>query len=410
MALTSEIATSPPRAAHPDLRVAIACTGVGQVKRGFERYFADLHRVLGDRIDITLFKGGGRSQGRERRIHCISRVGWLHRVLPLHLLMGRTPYHTECLTFVAGFYPRVRLGGFDVVHCIDPPVARLMFWMRRIFGGNFRLLYTEGCAMPPGDYPPADHVHHVAMQAYTDAEAHGYAGKDMTMIPCGIVSERFATPKSRAELRREHGVPEDAFVILSVAAINRTQKRIDHLIDEVARLPGDKHLLWLDGSFDHGDPSLLEYGRARLGARLRFTHVPSDRVGELYALADVMVLASIIESFSLAVAEATIAGTPVLAHDSPHFRWLVRDESMLVDMQQPGALASRLAALREHARFPGDTAASSAGARSRFDWQAVAPQYIDLYAKVTRLAQRDYRLAATRPSRPCPESSSASRP
>ncbi len=127
MALTSEIATSPPRAAHPGLRVAIACTGVGQVKRGFERYFADLHRVLGDRIDITLFKGAAAARAASGASTAFRASAGCIRVLPLHLLMGRTPYHTECLTFVAGFYPRVRLGGFDVVHCIDPPVARLMF-------------------------------------------------------------------------------------------------------------------------------------------------------------------------------------------------------------------------------------------------------------------------------------------
>jgi glycosyltransferase involved in cell wall biosynthesis len=397
---------------HSGLRVAIACTGVGQVKRGFERYFADLHRVLDRRIDITLYKGGGRSTGREKRIRCMSRVGWLHRILPLHRLMGRTPYHTECLTFVLQLYPRIRMGGYDVVHCIDPPVARLMFWMRRAFGGKFRLLYTEGCAMPPADYPPADYVHHVAMQAYMDANAHGYAADDMTMIPCGIASERFVTSKSREELRREHCVPLDMFVILSVAAINRTQKRIDYLIDEVAQLDGDGHLLWLDGSFDHGDPTLLDYGRDVLGARMRFTHVPSDRVGELYRLADLMVLASVNESFSLSVAEAMIAGTRVLAHDSPHFRWLVKDESMLVDMREPGALAARLAVLRDQhhaaAHAPDQMAVNAGRARARFDWRAVAPQYMDLYKKVKTLPQADYRLNAGAASRPCPESSSAS--
>lgn len=399
------------RAGAAPLRVAIACTGVGQVKRGFERYFADLHRLLADRMDITLYKGGGRSTGKQRRIRCLSRVGWLHRVLPLHRLMRRTPYHTECLTFVLGLYPRVRLGGYDVVHCIDPPVARLMFWARRIFGGRFRLLYTEGCAMPPGDYPPADHVHHVAMQACSDARAHGYLEQDMTMVPCGIESERFMARRPRDELRRAHGVDPGAFVILSVAAINASQKRIDYLIDEVARLAGDRHLLWLDGSFDHGDPALLEHGRRVLGERLRYTHVPSDQVGDLYRMADVMVLASVRESFALSVAEALIAGTRVLVHDSPHFRWLTGDDSMLLDMRQPQALAARLEELM--ARAPGAARgqpASAAHARARFDWEAVLPQYIALYGKASRLAQRDYRLSAGAASRPCPESSSASRP
>src|SRR3974390_2154600 len=160
------------RAAAPSsTRVAIACTGVGQVKRGFERYFADLHQRLVDHVDITLFKGGGPSSGREKRGPLLARVGRFLQVVPLHKLIRRTPYHVECLTFVLGLYPRVRFGGYDVVHCIDPPGAPLLFWMRRALGGRFRLLYTEGCPMPPSDYPPADHVHHVAIEALQDATA-----------------------------------------------------------------------------------------------------------------------------------------------------------------------------------------------------------------------------------------------
>ena len=374
-----------------ELRVAIACTGVGQVKRGFERYFADLHRMLGERVDIVLFKGGGPSRAGERRIACISRVGWLHRVLPLHVLIGRTPYHVECLTFVLGLYPRVRFGGFDVVHCIDPPVARLMYWMRRMFGGRFRLLYTEGCAMPPFAYPPADHVHHVAMQPFLDAREFGYAEKCMTLIPCGIESSRFRVDASRADLRRKYGVPEEAYVVLSVAAIDRRQKRIDHLIDEFARIADDRSLLWLDGSFDQGDPKLLDYGRAILGERLRYSHVPSGDVGELYRMADVMVLASVHESFALVVAEALVAGCRVLVHDSPHFRWLVGGTDMLVDMEATGTLAARLSDIRDRPRPESGDSEIAARTRARFDWRAVVPQYVSLYASVSALPQGDYR-------------------
>ncbi len=255
--------------------------------------------------------------------------------------------------------------------------------------------------MPPGDYPPADHVHHVAMQAYTDAEAHGYAGKDMTMIPCGIVSERFATPKSRAELRREHGVPEDAFVILSVAAINRTQKRIDHLIDEVARLPGTSISCgWMQ--LRSRRPVAPRIRPRQLGARLRFTHVPSDRVGELYALADVMVLASINESFSLAVAEAMIAGTPSSRTTRRTFAGWSATNPCWSTCSNPARWRPRLAALREHARFPRRHCGQFCGRPVALRLAGRRAQYIDLYAKVTRLAQRDYRLARYSPLRPVP--------
>lgn len=358
-------------------RIAIACPGVGVVQRGFERLFRDLFDEMRGTRDVTLFKGGGDRCADEIVLPFLRRGGRAIRWLPIHRLMRRTPMHAECLTFALAMLPHLRSGRFDIVHVIDPPLARLLFHLRRALGLRFRLLYTEGTAMPPADYPPCDHLHQISRATLEDAVAKGYPAERMSLLPCGYRPERFATTETRAALRERFGIAPDRFVILSVAALNRGHKRIDHLVDEVARLGGDA-LLWLDGSLDHGDPDLPDYARRRLGDRVRVTHVSSHAVGDLYAMADVFAHSAGFEAFGLAIVEAAAAGLPVLTHDAAHFRWLLPDPACRVDMTAPGALAERLATMIAD---PAARAAATMAdyACATYDWGNLRADYGALY-------------------------------
>lgn len=368
---------------HP-LRVAIACPGVGLSQRGFERMFHDLYRLMEGELDVTLFKGGGPAGDREKVPVFLPRNGRFLKVLPLHVLVGRTPIHVECLTFALALIPYLREGRFDVVHCIDPPLVRILYKLRRLFRMQFRLLYTHGVTMPPSGYPPADHLQQVAQGQYDEALNAGIPSSAMTLLPVGIHPERFDSPKSKEELRRDYRVPGDAFVILSVAALNRAHKRSHHLIDEAARLRGN-YLLWLDASMDQGERDLIGYAKARLGDRCRITHVPSAQVGELYRMADVMAHASVFESFGLSIVEAASTGLPVLTHDAPHFRWLLPNPQAWVDMTVPGALARRLSTLMAHPERLRDVQCKDE-VWKRFSWSLLRQGYRSLYERVSALA------------------------
>lgn len=361
-------------------RVAIASPGIGLVQRGFERMFTDLFAVVREDLDVTMIKGGGPLGERELVPAFLPRNGRFLQTIPLHWLIGRTRFHFECLTFALGMLPWLRAGRFDLVHVIDPPLARTLFHLRRSLRFRTRLLFTEGTAMPPQGYPPADHIHHISSVMFDESVRLGYPPGEMTLIPAGIRPEQFAVRGSRLDLRAKHGVSPQTFVVLCVAALSRAHKRIDHLVEEFSRLDGDC-LLWIDGSMDHGDPDLPGWIRSRLGARCRISRVPSAEVGELYHLADVKVLASVRESFGLVVPEALSCGLPVLAHDNPHFRWLIGSEANLVDMRQPGALAARLRSLRDD---PGErTRLRRRDEIVRWlDWRNLKREYLALYSRV----------------------------
>lgn len=366
-------------------RVALVSIGVGRIQRGFERYFSDLFGILRERLPITLYKGGGGSAPGERIATGLRAWTTFTRRLPLKQVAAEyREYRHDCLAYAMAMLPDLLRNRFDVVHVIDPPLIYYLQRLRMLTRFRPRLLFTNGCHMPPQYYPRA-HVHHVAEVLFREALASGVSPDRITLVPCGFHPGRFAAPEDRDALRRRHGIAAGTYVILDVSAVKRSHKRVHHLIEEVARLPGDV-LLWLDGKPE--DPEIPELAGRLLGPRCRVTFVPSGQVPELYAVADVFAHAALEESFGLGLVEAASTGLPTVAHDAPHFAWLLGGRDNLVDMTRAGALAAKLAAIRSspaHARA--DAANTAEAIRARFDWRNLAAAYEALYDRVA-LADR----------------------
>ncbi len=364
------------------LKVALVCPTVGQTRRGYERFFTDLHSVLGPDIDVHLFKGAGASGPRETVVPHLRRTGLMSRLVGQRLAYRR--YQLEHASFAAMLMPALRRGGFDVVHVIDPPLARHLQTVRRLAGLHFRLLYTHGgpAVVDPG--AGVDHVHCLTQPAQDQMRGLGVPEERLTVVPVGVHFDRFRAAATRAALREQWRIPAGRAVVLCVGAVNRHHKRIDHLIREMAAAGGDA-LLWLDGSLHpDGDVTLLDLGRSLLGDRFCYTEVESRRVGELYALADLLVSAAVDESFGMAIVEAMSTGLPVLVHDSPHFQALLGAGAHRVDMVTPGALAQTLSALLR--ALPVQRPLSDPQAAvAHFGWSALRADYIQLYGRLQAL-------------------------
>lgn len=368
-------------------KVALISVGLGRVQRGFERWAGDLFEVLKDDIDITLYKSAGAVGPKTKVPPLLKPATAVARVLPLGKYGGSAEYHRDCIAFGLMLLPQLIRQRFDVINCVDPPLAVVLQHLKKAYGLSSQLLFTEGCVMPPEYYPRVDHIHHVSKASYLEALAQGVPSDFMTLVPCGIDVKRFLSSATRSELRRKNGISESTFVILAISAIKRTHKRVDYIIDEVSKLDGDV-LLWLDG--DPEEKEVVELAQQKLGNRCRITHVPSGEIGELYNLADVMVHASLEEAFGLAMAEAICTGLMVLAHNDPHFQWLIEEDQCLLDMRQPGALSARLHGLMSHRPLLERTQ-RAARARQRLEWRTVKSEYIEMY---TRLAGIQMPLAA----------------
>jgi glycosyltransferase involved in cell wall biosynthesis len=358
------------------VKVALVCPTIGQTQRGYERYFSELFEAIKDDIDITLFKGAGPQKERERVIPHFTRTGVLKRICGNRARYPR--YHLEFASFAAAFFPFLALGKFELVHFVDPPLARWLALTRRCMRKQFGLVFSDAGPISYDSSKWVDHIHCLSPDAMIESRAAKVPPERLTLLPIGVNSNRVVTPLGRLELRRKYSIPENTFVILSVTTLNRTHKRVDYLIEEAAKAEGD-FILWIDGGFHpDGDPSLLDLAALRLGNRHRYTHVPSDRVSELFKLADVMVSTSLRESFGMAIVESLCSGLPVIAHDSSHFRWLLGDAGNLVDMSRSGNLASRISRFVQN---PSELTRprSDSDIAKRFGWHALKTGYLDMY-------------------------------
>jgi glycosyltransferase involved in cell wall biosynthesis len=151
-----------------------------------------------------------------------------------------------------------------------------------------------------------DHVVVVADRMRPAYEALG--GGRLSVIPNAVHPP--ARQHFPGAVRMSLGIPPEAFVIGSVARLV-AQKRLDRLLDAVARLPDDVHcILAGDGPLR----AVLERQAAapELAGRVHFLGHRADVADVLGAL-DVFVATSDREGMSNAMLEALAAGVPVVS-------------------------------------------------------------------------------------------------
>lgn len=365
-------------------RVALLCSGLGRVYRGYERFADELFRALGPTTRAVLFKGGGASGPRERVVGGLHRDGAIARGFGR---LSRDRFVWEAMSFGLLTWPRVLHGGFDVVHSSEPSLnllfSRFDRWSRR----PPRRLFSHALDMAPQHCLGCHHLHQTSPVAYARAVESGVPEGCMTLLPYGVDTATFAPADAamRRALRRRWGLGDDEPVVLCVSALNRIHKRVDRLVHAVAELKRDCRLL-LCGAVE--DASLLEEARALLGGRVRHLYVAPAAMRDVYAVADVFVLPSLVEGFGLVVLEAALCGLPVVVHDSPHFRWLLGAAAAAYPaLDDADALREALCDTLENLSTLGARArAARTSLVERFDWSRLIPGYLAMYERVAASA------------------------
>jgi glycosyltransferase involved in cell wall biosynthesis len=173
------------------------------------------------------------------------------------------------------------------------------------------------------------------------------------VLPIGIPTP--AVARTRAAVRSELGVTDDAPVVVTVARLAR-QKCLDVMLDAIERLPGVA--LWIVG--DGPLRQELEQQATDLGIveRVRFLGQQAE-VGDYLSAADVFALSSSWEARALAAQEAIQLHVPVVTTDVGGMGELIEDRvsGRTVPPGDPGAFAAAL----------GQALEDPAGARRRAD-------------------------------------------
>lgn len=322
------------------MKIALLCSGLGNVQRGHEIFIRDLFDMLKGSVDITLFKGGGEPAPNELVIDNVSRNA--PSLQNIHLAVSprwkvamqeQERIRIETETFAHAALRPLLEGGYDIIHCLEQEVCNRLYGFRHLFAHTPKFLFSNGGAIPAAKLSNCDFV-----QEHTEYNLQHSAREKAFCIPHGVDIQRF-NPSISSDFRARYGIAEDAFVVISVGIICYWHKRMDYLIKEVAQIP-EAHLL-IVGQECADTPAIKALGEKLMPGRITFTKMPHDELPQAYAAADVFALGSLFETFGIVYIEALAMGLPVFCTEHPNQRSIVR-EGVFLDIKQAGALRDAL--------------------------------------------------------------------
>jgi glycosyltransferase involved in cell wall biosynthesis len=216
------------------------------------------------------------------------------------------------------------------------------------------------------------------------AELYGVARDRITVIPNGYDPET-CNPARRRSLRAERryalGIDDDTVVLLFVAN-ELHRKGFGVLLDALALLGDAPFVVEVVGR------APLDSFRARMSQlgvedRVHYRGATSD-IGLFHAAADLLVLPTQYEAFSLTVVEALASGLPVVTTSVPGAGDLVRhDRNGLLqhDATDPSELAVLLDLTLDRSRRA-RWAAAAPEAAAGYDWATLMPRYEQVLLEV----------------------------
>ena len=367
-------------------RVAIACSGLGRVRRGNETWAQTvaegLHRN-GHRVELF---GGGPLPSAKCPYSQISNI-------PREFLLTRSwlswhyRYLGEQLSAMAALLLESRWRPFDIFHVADPDMALQV--RRRTQGTHLRVIYKDGLLLGPQFCQKFDFVQILAPYYLERAQDEGVDTRNWFVIPHLVNAGQFCPASDKVAIRKTllDRLPPDAFVVLAVGAFSpSSSKRLGWIVREFAATPWNTPThLFLAGQSDNSDFAALErQARSLLGDRVHFfRNLPAEEMTKVYQAADVLAHAALQEPFGIALLEAMASGLPVLGHRFPVTEWIIGDGGNVIDMTEPGRLAAILWSWKRDSALR-----RSLGERARqramtvFAEERIIPLYRDMYEDI----------------------------
>lgn len=379
-------------------RIAIASSGLGHVTRGIEAWADDLGSALAARgEDVLLCRGSGTAtRPYEQVVSCFPRESsgnlrlqkWLPKKGSWRFGLG-SGYAIEQTSFAFNLIRLLRRKRIDILHVQDPQVAVITQRAWKLGLIRTRTILGHGTEEPPDFLRRIEFLQHLAPWHLEQVRECGVWKPTWTAIPNFIDTKRFAPGRSES-LRAELGIPPDALVILTAAAIKRKHKRIDYLITEFDRLKqrAPELPIWMivAGGWEPGTDQLVSEGNRLLGNRVRFlVRFPRERMPELYRAANVFVLCSLFEMMPIALVEACASGLPCIVNRHPVLEWMTGPGGVRIDMATTGNLTGALEKLfSDPPRLHELGAAARSHCLENFSRDAVVGRILEYYQQVLR--------------------------
>ncbi|MBI4784956.1 MAG: glycosyltransferase [Oscillatoriophycideae cyanobacterium NC_groundwater_1537_Pr4_S-0.65um_50_18] len=246
-----------------------------------------------------------------------------------------------------------------------------------------------GMAIERPNLAAAAALHFTSDQEAKVSDRFGVVTRDWVM-PLGVKAAMPIGAVAIAALRQQLGISSDCPLILFMSRID-PKKGLDLLLPALEQLQREGHAFQLvlagenpqDASYEHQIHAQVQ--ASPLADCTTLTgFVSGDTKTALLQAADLFVLPSYYENFGIAVAEAMVAGAPVVISDQVHI-WPAIAES------QSGWVASCTIAaftdaLRQALLQPAERRQRGANAQAyatqHYSWEAIARQMMAAYAEI----------------------------
>jgi glycosyltransferase involved in cell wall biosynthesis len=368
-------------------RIAIACSGLGRIRRGNEVWAQTVAEGLhASHARVELLGGGPLPDARcpYTRMWNVPRESRMVR----GWLSGHHRYLMEQLTATTWLRRYVRTSGCDIIHLADPDMALQIH--KRTRGTALKVVFKDGQFQGPHFCSRFQYVQALAPYYVDLARQQGIDTRGWFVIPHLVNVHRFTPLADQAVPKRlglRDGLPVDTMVVLAVGDFApASNKRLHWIVQEFARLTQHTNAcLFLAGQASKSEFKQLHNDTKRvLGDRARlFCNLQADEMLRLYQAADALVHASLREPFGIVFLEAMACGLPIVAHRFPVTEWVIGDAGKVIDMEAPGELASVLALWSKSPdlrRTIGERARRRAIAT--FAEEGVIPLYREMYGRI----------------------------
>ena len=331
-------------------RIAVMLPGLGRIQRGAETAFLEISRELDNfpDVDVTLFGSGNDVPGTIpiEVVECRDRK--LFERWP-KLPVFRSECHYEEATFVRNLWREKAFDPFvfdAVIHCTYPfvnwyvqraqkknPDLKSLFvtqngdWMCRSDDREYRFFKCDGLVTINPDYFEANQDRY-----------------NTRLIPNGTDTSVFfpARSQDKSTIDQLQDIPTDKTIVLMVSALAES-KRVREGVEAVSRVPDAFLLVAGDGPERDTISQVAETlmpGRFKLLGSVHRSLMP-----EINRAADIFLHMSKTEPFGIVYLEAAASGLPIITHDWDTPQWILDDTAVLVDTDDPPAIAASVEAL-----------------------------------------------------------------
>jgi len=236
-------------------------------------------------------------------------------------------------------------------------------------------------------------IHFTSEQEAKVSHRFGAITKDL-VIPLGVNDrgkERWGD--EGIDIRTQYNIPEDKPLILFMSRID-PKKGLDLLIPALEKLLNEQsNFHFILAGTNPQDPGYEQKIKLQIQASSLNNHttvtgfVTGELKSALLETADLFVLPSYYENFGIAVAEAMVAGIPVVISDQVHICQAISDsESGWVGTTNVESIADLL---REALKYPEERQHRGLNARkyalSNYSWDAIAQRIIEAYQDIIKV-------------------------